>query len=107
MSDKRSFTIENSEVPVPGSTRFLSSSPGGAAAKAARRVFNEVKSAKKSEVRFTLRETTQGSAGKSFRYIGVKEKLNEPKVVSINGSSITYTHSYKVKSCNLPKASYE
>jgi hypothetical protein len=106
MSDKRSFTIEDSEVPVPGSTRFISSSPSGAAAKAARRVFKEIKNAKKTEVRLTLRETTQGSAGKSFRYIGIKEKLDEPKVVAINGSSITYTHSYKVKSCNIPNSSY-
>ena len=56
----------------------------------------------KAEVRFTLRETTRGSGGKLYRYIGVKEKLAKPKVVSINGTDIVYTHKYHAKSCNIP-----
>lgn len=101
MSDKRSFTVDNCEVKISGSTRFLSKTPSSAAAKAARRIFKEVSNPKKEEVRFTLRETTQGSTGKLYRYIGIKKKLEQPKVVSIAGTNVTYTHTYHVKSCRL------
>ena len=101
MADKRSFTIDNCEAKISGQTRFISKTPSAAAAKAARRIFKEVTNPKKDEIRFTLRETTQGSAGKLYRYIGIKRKLAEPKVVSIAGTNVTYTHTYHVKSCRL------
>jgi hypothetical protein len=105
MADKRFFTIDNSEIALSGNSRYESKTPGAAAAKAARRLFKESASKKstkmKDEIRFTLRETTQGSSGKLFRYIGIKRKLDEPKVVSIAGTNVTYTHTYHVKSCKI------
>lgn len=100
-SGQRSFTIEQSEIKMPeASSRYIGRSPIAAAAKAARRIFANT-SVNKREVRFNLRETTQGSAGKTYRYIGVKEKLATPKVVTLNGNEVTYNHSYKVKSCKV------
>ena len=100
MDGKRSFAIEKSEVSISTESRFISRTPYAAAAKAARRIF-EVAPAKKQEVRFVLRETTQGSTGKAFKYIGIKEKLSKPRVVSIAGNDVVYNHKYTVKSCKV------
>lgn len=98
----RSFTIIKCEVEIPSDNpRYVSKTPGSAAAKAARRIFASIKNKTKHEVRFTLKETTQGSSGKLFRYIGLKEKLSEPKVTVIAGKEIVRTHVFKVKSCRL------
>lgn len=99
---KRSFTIEKSEVNLGNMvSRFESSTPSGAAAKAARRIFEKISDPKKDEIRFSLRETTQGSANKMYRYIGIKNKLAVPKVVNIAGNQVVYNHEYKVKSCRV------
>lgn len=82
------------------SSRYIARTPLAAAAKAARRIFSNVTGNKK-EIRFTLRETTQESKGKLYKYIAIKEKLSTPKVVNLNGNEITYNHSYKVKSCKI------
>jgi hypothetical protein len=100
----RSFTVEKSEVSLPSdSPRFISKTPSGAAAKIARRMFAALKGKNKGkeELRFTIRETTQGTSGKLYRYIGIREKLAQPKVTVIAGKEIVRTHSYKVKSCRL------
>jgi len=100
-SGKRSFTIEQSEVKMEeSSSRYIARTPLAAASKAARRIFGNV-SGNKKEVRFTLRETTIDSKGKSYRYIALKQKLDKPKVVKLNGNEVTYNHSYKVKSCKI------
>jgi len=98
----RSFTVEKSEVKTASeSPRYVSKTPSGAAAKAARRIFAEIKDTKKTEVRFTIRETTLGSANKEYRYIGIRQKLEKPKVVAIAGKEISITHEFKVKSCRI------
>jgi len=98
----RSFTIHKCEVAMPSETsRYISKTPAGAAAKAARRIFASVKNTKKEQIRFTIRETTQGSAGKMYRYIGLREKFAEPKVINIGGKEVSITHNFKVKSCRL------
>lgn len=103
-SADRSFTIVDCEVKSPSDNpRYVSKTPGGAAAKAARRIFATIKNKSKNQVRFTLKETTQGSAGNQYRYIGMKEKLAEPKVTVLAGKEIIRTHVFKVKSCRLDK----
>jgi hypothetical protein len=100
----RSFTVEKSEVAIPSeSTRYISRTPAGAAAKAARRIFAGIKNANKTEVRFTIRETTQGSVGKMYRYIGIREKLDKPKIVVIAGKEVPIRHKFTVKSCRIDK----
>jgi len=101
-SSDRSFTIDKCEVTLSSETsRYISKTPAGAAAKAARRIFSSIKNTKKEEVRFTLRETTQGSSGKMYRYIGIREKFDEPKIIRISGKDVAITHKFKVKSCRL------
>ena len=104
MSDKRSFTIESAEIKLPENYqgRFESKTPGGAALKAARRLFQIASAKRKSKkemIRFVLRETTQGSEKKQYQYIGMKRKLDEPVQISRGDATITVTHEYKVKSC--------
>lgn len=96
---ERFFTVEKSEIDKTGG-RYSSSGPYNAAAKAARALFKEAP-AKKSEIRFTLRETTQGSQGKSYTYIGVKTKLAHPKVIVRGDKEIKIKHEYSVKSCSM------
>jgi len=55
-------------------------------------------------VRFTLRETTREGEGGLFTYIGMKEKLDEPKIVERGASKIVIEHLYKVKSCRGEQA---
>jgi len=100
-SGQRSFTIEQSEIKLGDtSSRYIARTPLAAASKAARRIFANITGNKK-EVRFTLRETTQDSKGKMYKYIALKQKLDKPKVVNLNGTEVTYNHSYKVKSCKI------
>jgi hypothetical protein len=94
----RSFTIDASEVGATGG-RFISASPYQAAAKAARGLFKDKKAAKMTAVRFTLRETTRAGDGGLYTYIGLKEKLDEPKIVERGDVKITIEHLYKVKAC--------
>lgn len=93
MSD-RSFTVEKSDAGATGG-RYISSSPYGAASKAARIILREKKA---SKVKLTLRETTRGGKGKEYDYICTKEKLSKPKVIKRGDTEIKITHVYKVKS---------
>jgi len=102
MDGKRSFTVVKNEGAALKDTRYVSSAPYSAAAKAARRLFAELPAkSTKDEIRFTIRETTQGSAAKEFRYVALKRQLDKPKVVLIAGTTVTYHHEYKVKSCRI------
>lgn len=98
MSTERTFTIDSSEVGVVGG-RFSSKTPGSAAAKAGRKLFAE--DTKKKAIRFTLRETTLGSAKKSYTYIATKEKLDSPRTIERGEVKLTITHVYRIKSCRV------
>lgn len=95
----RTFTIVDSEVDVTGG-KYVGKSPYSVASKAARAIFKQVKKGK-TEVRFTLKETTPDSAGKLFRYVGVKTALEKPLVVKRGDSEIEIYHMYHVKSCRM------
>lgn len=94
---ERTFTVSDSEIDVKGG-RYTGKSPYAVAAKAARVLFKQAKATKR-EIRFTLKETTRDSSEKTFRYIGVKEQLNKPIVVTLGNSEVSINHKYHVKSC--------
>jgi hypothetical protein len=99
---ERSFTIDKSEIGSTGG-RFVGKSPYTVAAKAARSLFKDAKDSKKkkTEIKFTLRETTAGTGSKEFHYIGVKKALGTPIKVKRGDTEITIKHTYHVKSCKL------
>lgn len=98
-TSKRTFTVEKSDIGASGGV-YVSSAPYTAASKAAAKLFKEDGAAKKSKIRFTLRETTRGEGGKQFQYIGVKETLDAPIVRQIGNTTVEYKHKYSVKSCS-------
>jgi hypothetical protein len=79
----RSFTIEGSSIGYNDGA-YVSSSPFGAASKAARKLFRLVQTDSKykhkqhTEVFFLLVETTQGSEHKTFAYRAQLQKLSSP-----------------------------
>ena len=99
MGSKRSFTVESAHKAGGCPTkshggRYISHSPLGAAKKA----FNELCRVKKIRGRCTLviimRETTSGSAKKTFKYKLERKKLKNP--ITLEGKSGTYKIEYKV-----------
>lgn len=105
MSVKRSFAIASAEIPLPADYqgRFESKAPRNAGLKAARRLFEIAAEARKfvnkEEIRFSIRETTAGSKGREFHYIGVKHKLEEPKQIKRGDVTIIVSHEYNVRVC--------
>jgi hypothetical protein len=96
----RFFTIESAEVKLPEDYhgRFEAKAPLAAGSKAARQLFRFV-DGKKKAIRFVLRETTQGSSGKEFHYVGMRTKLNPPRIIERGGKQITIQFEYSVKAC--------
>lgn len=93
----RTFTVEKAAVKDGEGGRFTGKIPSQAARKAGRALLKLAP--KKKQVRFTLRETTQGSEKKEYTYIATKTKLDEPKVIKRGDVEITVTHEYLVKAC--------
>lgn len=100
-SDNRSFTIVRSDVGIDGG-RYTGKAPYNVAAKVARSLFSAIKGHKNQphEIRFTIRETTEGSTKKEFTYIGMKKRLHKAIVVKRGDVEITIHHKYHVKSCH-------
>lgn len=97
-SDKRSFTIVSAEVAQPANSRYISKTPYRAAGKATRILFRNAPKGK-HQIRFTLEETTRGSAGKRYTYIGAREELKEPQQIARGDRTITINYVYSVKAC--------
>lgn len=96
----RSFTIVTADVALPSKdSRFMAKQPYRAAVKATRALFKATDAKKRKQIRFTITETTRGSSGKSFTYIGTCTKLDTPQVIERGGKTITIEHTYSVKSC--------
>lgn len=74
---------------------FKGKTPGQAAKKVACKLFKLTP--RSQEVKFKIRETTQGSAKKVYTYIGTKHVFPEPKVIKRGNVEITITAEYKVK----------
>lgn len=97
MVEKKSYTVESSAVDITGG-RYKSSSPSGAAKKAARMLFRKCKK-KVKKIRFVIRETTSGSGKKTFEYTATRTKLAKPVVRVLDGVKVVNQFKYSVKPC--------
>ena len=94
----RSFTIEKmtragDPVRFKGG-RYISETPSGAAKKAFTQAYRHMRN-KPTSLVIHMRETTQGSAHKTFQY-RVRRKAEHTEVER-NGETISYTYSLHVK----------
>jgi hypothetical protein len=88
-SDKRTFTIQASEIGFTGGN-YASDLPSKAGKKAAKRLFQLVtkdasfkRFASLKTIKFILREKTQGSAKNTFFYEAEMKKLATPKYITV------------------------
>ena len=102
MSVHRSFTIEHIVTHsghVKGKEnlggRYISRTPLGAAKKAASRICRNSKIKGRCTVDIKMKETTQGSTGKSYEYTA--KRIKDPKTVVRDGVEITYKYRTTVK----------
>lgn len=103
MSDKRSFTVlsVSSKGKSKGKDnlggRFLSTTPSGAARKAASQVCRNSRVKGQCSLVVSIKETTRGSSGKEFKYSVKRVKVKDPQVVVRDGLEIVYKYTTKVK----------
>ena len=94
MAEKRNFIIHFCAVDgLDG--HFKGSTPGQAAKKAARKLFKITP--RSAKIEFHIRETTQDSAKKTYKYIGTKETLDPPQTFMRAGVEHTVTTKYNAK----------
>ena len=91
----RSFTII--DFPANGKTygRYKSDSPKRAAQKAftqLSRMIDLKNSNKKNLLVFSIKETTNNSNNKQYKYVGTRVELHEPVVIKKNGKMIISLH---------------
>jgi len=110
-SGKRHFVVAASEVGFNGGL-YKSKSPISAAKKAAKVLLRMIENKdhnpewhkfdhfKGKTVKFILRESTQGSAKKSYFYEASLVHLKEPKIIQRDGKDIAITKQVIVKTCN-------
>jgi hypothetical protein len=108
----RSFTIQGSSIGFEGAS-YVSSSPSGAAKKAARKLFTLVEKDTQYKrfddekvIQFILRETTLNSKHKTYAYDAKKIKFSTPVALPIkdkNGNPLMVEYEYKA----VPLKEYE
>jgi hypothetical protein len=97
----RTFTIEaiynnkGNKIRFEGG-RYTSKTPSGAASKAFSQAYRHLKSKGKMSLKITMRETTQGSAHKSYKYR--VSRIPQESEREINGEIIKYSYVTKVRS---------
>ena len=91
------YTVHESDIDFTGG-RYKSKSPSSAAKKAASRMF---KMTNKKHVVFTLRQTTQGTNKKLYKYRAEKIKLDKPVILTIKGVEIIYNHKIDIKPLSI------
>jgi hypothetical protein len=96
------YTIEKSESGFVGG-RYNSKTPGGAAKKAATRLF---RTTNKKSLKFTIRQTTQGSDKKLYKYEAKRVKLAKPVIIKIKGNEIKYEYKTEVKALEIKGGDY-
>lgn len=99
---KRSFTIVSFSVKgkSKGSSnggRFISTTPSSAARKAATQICRDSNIRGQCSIVVKMKETTQGSSHKEFKYSVKRIKLREPEIVMRDGQEIVYKYTTKVK----------
>lgn len=93
----RSFTIDQvDKLPNAYGGRYISNAPSAAAKKAGMRLIREHPRKLKNSVTLTIRETTRGSAGKTFKY--KVSRFYDP--VSIERGNEEITYEYKTVVCS-------
>lgn len=100
----RSFTIEKVEKASGGIVRytegrFISETPSGAVKKMFTKLYHHLKSKGPLSLKITLRETTQSSKHKVYRY-KVTRKAEKTEIQLSNGETITFNFTSNVKSLN-------
>lgn len=108
---KRKFTIQGSDLGYEGG-RYTGVLPSLAARKAAKQLFRMIENKKKQpslnkykkyksykQIKFILREMTQGSDKTTYYYEANIVILDKPIVIVRDGVSITITRSIHVKTC--------
>ena len=84
--------IRNFVSPDVEGGRFTGKVPSIVAKKVARKLLQN-----KTSVKFSIREVTQGSAKKTYEYVGTKKTLNPPKIVKRGDAEFKVTTEYIVK----------
>jgi hypothetical protein len=100
----RSFTIQGSSIGFQGGS-YISTSPSGAAKKAAKQLFKLVEKEEEYKkyddekiIQFILRETTKGSKHKTYPYDGKKNKFPKPVELPIkdkNGNPLLVEYEFR------------
>lgn len=93
--DRRSFTVMSNDHKIANGGTYISSTPLGAAKKAARQLF--AKSSRSRKIHFVLREMTRGSAKKTYKYVATKKKLDKPVEVVRGGVKVVVKFEYDIK----------
>ncbi len=96
----RSFTVDaiyrsGRKTRVSGG-RYMSESPSGAAKKAFSQAYRQMRTKGRLTLEVHVRETTQGSAHKVFKY--KVSKVNESTEVELNGETVVFKYQTKSKS---------
>jgi hypothetical protein len=94
MDGKRSFTAAIGARKAE-SGRYLSTTPSGAARKAANRYFNDAGKGSGARVQVAVRETTRGSAGKTFKYTA--KRVADHDRATINGCNVYFRFRTELK----------
>ena len=99
-SGDRSFTViamakSGKKLRVSGG-RYISKTPASAAKKAFSQYYRDHKKSGRFSLEVHLKETTQNSSGKIFKYNIAK--INEPKNVIRDGQTIRYEYTVKIRS---------
>jgi hypothetical protein len=104
VKEYRSFVLQGSSLGVNG-LKFTKAAPGGAASSAAYKLFalankdSKYAAHKGAVIQLIIRETTRGSAGKSYAYDARMEKLDVPVVFAVkDGKEQVRTHVVSVRS---------
>lgn len=91
------YTVHESDIGFTGG-RYKSKSPSSAAKKAASRMF---KMTNKKHIVFTIRQTTQGTNKKMYKYRAENVKLDKPVILNIKGVEIIYNHKIDIKPLSI------
>lgn len=95
MDGKRSFTAAVGRKAESG--RYLSATPSGAARKAANQYLNATGKGSGAKVQLSVRETTRGSAGKTFKYTA--KRVADHDKATINGCKVYFRFRTDLKAC--------
>jgi len=94
------YTVHESDLGFTGG-RYKSKTPSGAAKKAATRMF---RTTNKKSVVFTIRQTTQGTDKKLYKYRANQVKLDKPFILTIKGVQIEYKYKVDITPLDITTA---